>query len=164
MHDVKALVAQFAVFEGVSSRFPAIVMCTLAQGFVLVPISRPLEKQLLALAPEKTDSLVPDMLPGVATLAAELSAHGPVAYVSTEFFGGAGGQGAVVWDKGNFVFTRTDSTDKTLAWPNSPVSQALRAIGVIAAEGKDEFDTVGLGKHRSTERWSAAFAPDNVSK
>jgi hypothetical protein len=39
-------------------------------------------------------------------------------------------------------------------WPNSPISQALRIIGVVAEQEMDEFDTVGLGKHRETHRWA----------
>jgi len=29
----------------------------------------------------------------------------------------------------------------------------LRAIGVVAAEGNDEYGTIGLDKHRTTEDW-----------
>jgi hypothetical protein len=31
-------------------------------------------------------------------------------------------------------------------------------IGVVADAGMDEFDTVGLGKHRSTDRWAKSQA------
>jgi hypothetical protein len=30
-------------------------------------------------------------------------------------------------------------------------------IGVVAEAGEDEFDTLGLGKHRETHRWSASI-------
>ena len=29
-------------------------------------------------------------------------------------------------------------------------------IGVVAEKGKDEFDTLGLGKHRETHQWVAS--------
>ncbi|MFI8873066.1 hypothetical protein [Streptomyces sp. NPDC055243] len=32
-------------------------------------------------------------------------------------------------------------------------SQALRRLGVVAGAGEDEFDAVGLGRHRSVEGW-----------
>ncbi|MFI9393056.1 hypothetical protein ACIG53_19440 [Streptomyces bauhiniae] len=35
----------------------------------------------------------------------------------------------------------------------SPISRALRRLGVIAAAGEDEFATVGLGRRRDTEDW-----------
>jgi hypothetical protein len=62
----------------------------------------------------------------------------------------------VVWDGGRICLLLSDGTDGGIARPNSPVSQALRTIGVSAEEGKDEFDTVGLGTHRSTDAWAAA--------
>jgi len=50
------------------------------------------------------------------------------------------------------TFGRDEDEQKN--WPNSPISQALRMIGVVAEQGMDEFDTVGLGKHRKTHQWA----------
>ncbi len=63
----------------------------------------------------------------------------------------------MVWDAGQVKLQLSDGGDHNIAWPNSPVSQALRTVGVIADEGQDEFDTVGLGTHRSTDRWAACM-------
>ena len=41
----------------------------------------------------------------------------------------------------------------TKRWPNSSISQALRLIGVVTEQGMDEFDTLGLGRHRETHQW-----------
>ncbi|MFC3891451.1 hypothetical protein ACFOWZ_08180 [Lentzea rhizosphaerae] len=35
----------------------------------------------------------------------------------------------------------------------SPISLALRRLGVEKGEPHDEFDAVGLGRHRSTSAW-----------
>ncbi len=35
----------------------------------------------------------------------------------------------------------------------SPVNQVLRRLGVLRGEAIDEFDAVGLNRHRSTEDW-----------
>ena len=137
MHDLKALVAPISVLEEVATRFVSAVVCPLVQGFALVPISDSFAQELKGLAPAQSDSIVPDMVTGVATLAAELSLAGPVAFVSTEYFGGEGGQDAVVW-KGLLVSVSLgDQPDSPLEWPNSPVSQALRLMGVVADAGKD---------------------------
>lgn len=37
----------------------------------------------------------------------------------------------------------------------SPISQALRALGVRRGSHLDEFDAAGLGRHRRTEDWLA---------
>lgn len=53
------------------------------------------------------------------------------------------------------VFGPTDERYNDV-WPNSAISQAIRKLGIMAAEGKDEFDTVGLGRYRKTHRWAEA--------
>ena len=35
----------------------------------------------------------------------------------------------------------------------SPISRALRRLGVVKGEHFDEFDAVGLGRHRETVSW-----------
>ncbi|MES2840884.1 hypothetical protein [Hydrogenophaga sp.] len=162
MHDVKALIALNKTLEVAAARFTSAVVCPLVQGLALLPITEALTQELAGAHPELAHAsppLVESMAPGVAALAAQLSEGGPVAFISTEIFGGTGGQDALVWEGAEIVFALSDNEDKMLAWPNTPISQALRAIGVQADDGKDEFDTVGLGTHRSTNGWAKAHAP-----
>lgn len=88
------------------------------------------------------------------TLVVEMSRETPLAYITTFYFGGQGDQDALVWDKGALRFSPT-SPGYEQDWPNSPISQAFRMIGVVAEAGKDEFDTLGLGMHRETHKWAA---------
>ncbi|MDR6534473.1 hypothetical protein [Variovorax soli] len=161
MHDVKALIALKKPLEVVAARFTSAVVCPLVQGLALLPITDAFTQELADAHPELvhvSPPLLESMAPGVAALAAQLSEEGPVAFISTEFFGGTGGQDALVWKGSGIVFALSDNEDNMLAWPNTPISQALRAIGVQADDGKDEFDTVGLGTHRSTKGWANAHA------
>jgi hypothetical protein len=157
MHDVKALVAEEGCLRDEMVAFQNAVICPLCQGFALVPITDPLAEEL-KLSMRGTDSpLVPDMASGLGGLALRISDSVAVAYISTEYFGGLGGQDAVAWSKGEVIFSpENEGYDGT--WPNSAISQALKAIGVIANNGQDEFDTLGLGRHRETHRWAEAFA------
>ena len=61
------------------------------------------------------------------------------ALIETEYFGGVGEQFATVYDGSERVFEVTEGG----------INAALKVIGVAAAPGMDEFDTVGLGKYRS---------------
>ncbi len=72
----------------------------------------------------------------VPALVSELSMHGPVAYIETDFFGGVGKQVAT-------AFAR-----RVRVLECGSVNAALRAIGVQADRGLDEWDTVGLPSHR----------------
>ncbi|MBU2664226.1 hypothetical protein KOI35_12055 [Actinoplanes bogorensis] len=69
------------------------------------------------------------------------------AVVLTEYFGGVGDQWACV-----FVAGRRQETDGT-------INDALRVLGVRAAGDADEFDTVGLGRHRTTPEY-LSYYPD----
>ncbi|WP_245614070.1 hypothetical protein [Actinokineospora inagensis] len=73
------------------------------------------------------------------------SGRGAVAYVEAEFFGGMGMQTAQVWASGESVFGPVHMADGD-STPVSPISLALRWLGVSCGEGDyDEFDAVGLG-------------------
>ncbi len=82
-------------------------------------------------------------------------APGPFALVDVEVFAGEGSQSSVVWEGGVVVLgpVHTDLRDVTqdrLMWA---VNLALRELGVQAEAGSDEFDTVGLARHRHTDDW-----------
>jgi hypothetical protein len=72
---------------------------------------------------------------------------GSLAYVEAEFFGGAGHQSAVVFQDGAVALGPLAARDA--------INQALRFLGVQPAGKQDEFDTVGLFRHRSTDAWYA---------
>jgi hypothetical protein len=87
------------------------------------------------------------------TLAA-CSANGPVAYIEAEFFGGIGEQHAQVWDNGAVVLGPLHLGENEPIPPTgTPISHALRRLGVAKGNHYDEFDAVGLGRHRDTEDW-----------
>jgi hypothetical protein len=73
------------------------------------------------------------------------SQHGCVSYIAAEYFGGSGGQFAIVWSGGEIVLGPLREPDA--------INQALRLLGVTAIDGQDEFDTIGLGRHRHTHEW-----------
>jgi hypothetical protein len=135
MHSIQALISTHAALTAAQPRLPGAVLCPMPQGFALMPV----------------DALDEGF-------AAQLSLHAPVAFVSTEYFGGQGAQEARVWIDGQLALSLSDTTDAPASWPDSPISRALRSIGVVAAPGQDEFDTLGLGRHRSNERWLEAQA------
>jgi hypothetical protein len=87
-------------------------------------------------------------------LLAACSANGPVAYVEAEFFGGTGEQAAQVWDSGEVVLGPLHLGENEPIPPTgTPISQALRRLGVTKGNHNDEFDAVGLGRHRDTKDW-----------
>ena len=78
--------------------------------------------------------------------AQELSAESPLAYLETLYHGG-GSQQSVMFNEGSSETYRDDSGERS-SWP---INRVLRALGVVADSGLDEFDTVGLYRRRNEE-------------
>ncbi|WIX93204.1 hypothetical protein [Amycolatopsis sp. DG1A-15b] len=82
------------------------------------------------------------------------SADGPVTYVEAGYFGGSGTQSAQVWAGGQVVLGPLRlAVGEPIPAEGSPISRALRWLGVVKGEHFDEFDAVGLGRHRETGDW-----------
>ena len=123
-------------------------------------VSLPQQKAMLPLTTEVSEQLgipflpityegpgVPDSLNKLGCLA---SRDGLVAYVEAEFFGGLGGQASVLWDRGSIAKGPIVAKDA--------INQALRILGVNKGGAHDEFDALGLDKHRDTDDWSGESA------
>lgn len=89
---------------------------------------------------------------------AALSSVTPVAHVSCSSWGGGFGlesQSARVWEHNQLVANWSES-DLTTTSGAGPVNRALSRLGVRPADDADEFDTLGLGRCRSTADWEFA--------
>ena len=91
---------------------------------------------------------------GFGDILAACSAEGPVTYVEADYFGGSGTQSAQVWVGGQVVLGPLHlAAGKPIPAGGSPISRALRWLGVVKGEHFDEFDAAGLGRHRETDGW-----------
>jgi hypothetical protein len=135
------------------------------QKSLSAPVSLFAGLALLPLRDEELDSFLPlpltglrkgfnylsDQLLGILT---DLSSHDIVMYFETEYFGGIGAQGAVVMLHGRPIYGPRSAE-------LGPINEALTLLGVeVQPPACDEFDTVGLGRYRSTEDWLAADKND----
>jgi hypothetical protein len=161
MHWVQALIASEETLAVAQRLIPSFVVCPLTQGLAIAPITDYVEMSLTGSEFPPLDPVPPlaeEIAAGVTALATKLSAQGTVVYAATFIHGGTGGQDALVWTNGELVLSLHDDEENMSKWPNSPISRALRHIGVITEEKQDEFDAIGLGKHRSNEAWAKAYA------
>lgn len=120
----------------------------LEQGVRMIPITDTLYDNLVGQYISAHEEKRADFIKWLGPLSSpiqKLSERGIVACVEAEFFGGVGEQRCVVWHKGSLVLGPLDELDA--------INKALRFIGVKKRIFGDEFETVGLGKHRSNEEW-----------
>ena len=148
-HAIQALLIPDSAAGLVPEQLPHTRAISIGHGIQLVPITDEtfdaLRERYPAL-PEPPDVEFWKLSGPIVHVALELSQHGPVAYIETDYFGGAGEQAATVWDAGR-VRMPTQQARK------GPINEALRLMGVRAGLRQDEFEAVGLDANRSNDDW-----------
>ncbi len=157
-YDLQAIVAREDLLRAATRTWSEAVVASLEQGLALVPITDSFFDQVSGV-PVAEDLGFWRLPAGFEQTLAAWSVRGPVAYVEAEFFGGVGWQRAAVWSKGVLILgpLRVEE-DEQFEAEGSPISRALRRLGVITGAGQDEFAAVGLGRHRHRDDWLVADA------
>ncbi|QLJ02991.1 hypothetical protein HZZ00_19700 [Streptomyces sp. NEAU-sy36] len=154
-YDLRAVIADAEVLRNAARDLPGARLASIGRGLSLMPMADALFDSLTD--GSGASALGFWWLPGgfEKTLAA-WSARGPMAYVEAEYFGGVGEQRAAVWSAGDIVLGPLHVGEgQPLPPAGSPISQALRRLGVVAEVGEDEFSAMGLDRHRHSEAWTA---------
>ncbi|WP_326623337.1 hypothetical protein OG863_40460 [Streptomyces decoyicus] len=150
-YELQAVIAGDEVLQIASREVPGSQVVPLGQGLSLMPMT----DEIFDAVTDGSDGgdLGFWRLPGgFDTLLAQWSAAGPIAYVEAEYFGGAGEQRAAVWADGSLALGPLDEpTKKRFSRAVSPIPQAL--LGARKSLGEDEFEAVGLDRHRTNEDW-----------
>ena len=131
----------------------------LGQGIWLLPITRALRAGWGAAGAMPFGQTFLFLSAEIEAIACQVSRIGLVAYLEAEIFGGAGDQAAVAWRDGEVCLGPVTTQGWVQEPSNSaqwPFNRALRELGVARGDAFDEFDAVGLGKHRHTEDWLKA--------
>ncbi|WAZ26685.1 hypothetical protein STRCI_008297 [Streptomyces cinnabarinus] len=152
---LQAVIAGEQVLRAAVRDLPAARLATLGQGLALMPLTDALCDAVASGRGRGARGFrwLPD---GFDVAVAGWSAAGPVAYVEAEYFGGAGEQRAAAWDGGTLVLGPLHVEEgQPFPATGSPISQALRRLGVVASADGDEFSAVGLGRHRRSAAWIA---------
>lgn len=154
-YDLSAVIAEERLLTAAAASLSPARTAQLDQGFALIPVTAALSEAVAATATADDPGFY--RLPGgFDELLAKWSLSGPVAFVDSEYFGGVGEESAAVWRHGAMDLgpLRMREGDLPPA-EGTPTVQALRALGVHAAPGQDEFTSVGLDRHRSVLDWLA---------
>ncbi|RSO09121.1 hypothetical protein DMH26_01970 [Streptomyces sp. WAC 05379] len=157
-YELQAVIAGDELLRAASRDVPGARLATLRQGLALMPMT---DEVFDAVTDGSTvGALGFWRLPGgFEMLLAEWSAAGPVAYVEAEYFGGVGEQRAAVWADGVLALGPLDApAKKWFSRAVSPISQALRRLGASRSLGEDEFESVGLDRHRNNDDWTPCSA------
>jgi hypothetical protein len=170
-YDLEAVIGRERVLKSQQSAFQNLEVVVLNQGFALIPMKSELLAEINASAgaeslrtdsfPDFSQGFNPDKLSvAVGHWLEDLSSSGSVMYCEAEFFGGSGGQLALIWENREVVFgpicTTWGQADPRLnvsSYEGMAINRALKKLGIVSAASSDEFDTVGLGRYRHTRDW-----------
>jgi len=158
-HHIQAFISREELLKEIARRYRTAIVIPLSQRFGMLPITEQFYDELPNLDnPDKTDDRFLYLGPKLHQLGKAFSVKAPLAYVETEYFGGWGYQGAVVWANGQIIFgpavTGDEDDFQMDDLPDRAINIALRKLGVLKGDGHDEFDAIGLGKHRDNEGWA----------
>jgi hypothetical protein len=154
--DLVAVVAQESSLVSAMLGLPRVLPVPLGQGWSLLPVTRAVHVASASAHAAAVPGLS-HLRQGLAQRLAEASHAGPIAYVEADFRGGIGGQGSVVWENGAVTLGPlrcNHSEGRVPVITEWPINRALRHLGVIATPGRDEFDTLRLGRFGTTEAWA----------
>lgn len=147
-HSVQLIIGRGAAVQAFLRQWPGARVVELREGWQAIPVEDALYAAIEAKAPGASRPPELDVSPlGLdQALAGATEGGGGLAYVETEYFGGAGGQSATA-----FVDGREAMAPQRARGGGGTINQALRAIGVTRSTPHDEFDTIGLGERRSMD-------------
>ncbi|MGN6547516.1 MAG: hypothetical protein ACTHK7_20860 [Aureliella sp.] len=135
-----------AIADSISDLWPQLPRLNRESGFVQFPVNAELIDARIApdTMPTETGDQFMLLTEGFRTLLQTLSRNGQLAYVETEYFGGIGGQGALVCRDGVEVMPPE--------WARSgTIDNALQLIGLARGVFADEFAAAGFAAVRDNE-------------
>lgn len=146
VHSIRAIIGPLDVIQDVIHAAGNPPATELPCGMTIIPLGDAQIEKLTGVGSGELVSGFGYLSLGLELALATLATRGAFAFIETEYFGGSGGQAAVLFNPGVTPVRLTDAPH-----PN-PINSALKSLGVPALRGADEFDTLELGRFRSLER------------
>lgn len=145
-HCIHAIVAPDSFAAAIHDAWPELPRLRHDLGFSIFPVDDDLidSKITPVVTPRETGDEFMLLTPAFETYLRQLSVGGSLAYVETEYFGGTGGQGALVYADG--VVRMNPEWDDS-----GTINRALELIGVPRPMNGDRFAHIGFANVRDNE-------------
>jgi molybdopterin-guanine dinucleotide biosynthesis protein A len=146
-HHIEVFIGPRAAFGGIFSAPPFVGFAELSANLIVTPLTHSV---IDALGQEADAKL------RIRAAGERLSRNGPVVFLTTDYFGGAGGKEACGWVDGGPVWAAREG-DEVLFDPAARVSDdgfdevVICTFGWDREDTGDAFGTLGLGAWRHTE-------------
>ena len=117
----------------------------IGQGLSLIPMTEELFDQINNFVVSNSVDKFDYLTDNIETKILQLIDDKKFAYVEAEYFGGEGGQITIIWS--NY------KRESFFEYGQECINRVLKDFGTKSKIGNDEFDTLGLGRHRNTIDW-----------
>ena len=142
---LQALICRQSDQTLLTQKFDKAVSVDLGQGLALVPMTEELFDQIDNFCSSPSVDRFSYLTENVEQKLLDAVGDRKFAYVEAEYFGGEGGQMAIIWNN--------NRREQLLLSGQGKINEVLKSFGVTAKPGQDEFVTLGLGLRRSTREW-----------
>jgi hypothetical protein len=128
-----------------TEKFDKAVSVDIGQGLSFIPMTEELFDQLNNFTSSSSVDRFEYMTEYVEHKILNAMGDRKFAYVEAEYFGGEGGQIAIIWNN--------NRQQQILPFGQDKINQVLKDFGATANKGEDEFLTLGFALHRNTREW-----------
>ena len=128
-----------------SDNFDKAKKIEIGQGLSLVPMTEELYDQINKFTISNPIDKFEYLTQNIETKILKLTNGKKIAYVEAEYFGGEGGQIAIIWNN--------NKRENLFPYGQGCINEVLKEFGVKTNSNFDEFDSVGLGRCRNTIDW-----------
>ncbi len=155
-HSINGFVARHDALITAALDLPQARVCAANSGFAFLPLT----KAVASWDDPATEYTYLDRL--TAPMAAWAIRHSrtfPIAYIQTDYHGGTGSQSALVWRDGDVGFGPVETADtyeQVTPLLEGAINRAVRLLGVERGHARDEFEALGLNRHRDNDGWVEA--------
>lgn len=143
-HNINAFIGKDDIIQKLSDDWIKARDIPLKQGYSMVCLTGDLFDDIMELS-EADDELNCSELTLFTTaifdIMQEYSNNSMLAYIETDYFGRTGTQAGVLFENGRIIINPTEKE-------SGIINIILHKLGVYRENGKDEFDSLGLGKYR----------------
>lgn len=144
-YNLKAFICREPDQNLLTEKFDWAVSVPLGQELALVPMTEELFDQINNFFTSPAVDKFEYMTENIEQIVLAAIGNRKLAYVEAEYFGGEGGQIAIIWSN--------NKREQILSFGQNKINEVLKGFGVIAKEGQDEFVTLGFGLRRNTKEW-----------
>ncbi len=129
----------------IASRFHNAKLVNVGKEIFIIPMTEELYDEINELKISEDVGSLTYMSTNIENKILSLIDDKCIGYIEAEYFGGQGGQSAILWQQGERY--------TLYSFGHGVINLLLKHLGVSAEIGFDEFDTISLGRYRNTEEW-----------